>query len=81
MVENTVVVKDGETVLLGGFQRTTERTSKRRFPVLGYILPFLFSHESKEQIVTQSFVVLTPRVVDLAVAIDEATREVIEGQK
>jgi len=81
MVENTVVVKDGETVLLGGFQRTMERTTKRRFPLLGYILPFVFSHESKQQVVTQSFVVLTPRVVDLAVAIDEATRGVIEGQK
>jgi type II secretory pathway component GspD/PulD (secretin) len=80
MVENTVIVKDGETVLLGGFQRTTEQTVKRRFPLLGHILPFLFSHETKISNTTETFVVLTPRVVDFAVALDDSTKGILEGK-
>jgi type IV pilus assembly protein PilQ len=80
MVENTVIVKDGETVLLGGFQRTTERTVKKRFPLLGHVLPFLFSRESKISSTTETFVVLTPRVVDFSVALDEQTKEAVEGK-
>lgn len=80
IVENTIIAKDGETVLLGGFQRTSESTTKRRFPILGHVLPFLFSHEITKQSVYESYVVLTPHVVDLAAAIDDETRTVIEGQ-
>ena len=80
MVENTVIVKDGETVLLGGFDRSTEQRVSRRFPILGYVLPFLFSRETRIHSTTRSFVVLTPRVVDLAAAADEKTRQVIEGK-
>ena len=80
MVENTVIVKDGETVLLGGFQRTTEQMVKRRFPLLGHILPFLFSHETKISNTTETFVVLTPRVVDFAVALNDSTKGILEGK-
>ncbi|MBI5709788.1 MAG: hypothetical protein HZC42_05690 [Candidatus Eisenbacteria bacterium] len=80
IVENTVVVKDGETVLLGGFQRSTDRKVKRRFPVLGHALPFLFSREIVEHSRTQTFIAITPRVVDLAAAVDEKTRGLIEGK-
>ena len=81
IVENTVIAKDGETVLLGGFQRTVERKTKWRFPGLGYVLPFLFSHESAERVVVQTFIALTPRVVDLAVAVDPATDSLLQGDK
>lgn len=79
IVENTVVVKDGESVLLGGFTRTSERTVHRRFPVLGYVLPFLFSRDIHETSSRESFVVITPHVVDLNTALDEATRKAVEG--
>ena len=75
MVENTVIVKDGEPVLLGGFERTTESRLTRRVPVLGYILPFLFSRHETVRSTTHNFVVLTPHVVDLAPALDERTRK------
>ena len=79
MIDNTVVVKDGQSVLLGGLTRTVERKSTKRFPVLGHVLPFLFSREVSTNHEVQSFVVLTPRVVDFGGNLDEETRRVVEG--
>jgi len=80
IVENTVMVKNGESVLLGGFQRTSDQKVTRRFPVLGHVLPFLFSRETVNRSTIESFVVLTARVVDLTAGLDERTRQVIEGR-
>jgi len=80
IVENTVIVRDGETVLLGGFLRTVEQRSRRRFPLLGTVLPFLFSREISNRSRREKFVVLTPRVVDLGGNLDARTREAIEGK-
>lgn len=79
IVENTVIVRDGETVLIGGFLRTVEERSRRRFPILGQVLPFLFSRETSSHSRRESFVVITPHVVDLAAAVDPKTREILEG--
>ena len=80
IIENTVVVKDGESVLLGGRSRIIEEKSRKRFPVLGHILPFLFSREITNNEEVESFVILTPRDVDFATTIDESTRQIIDGQ-
>jgi type II secretory pathway component GspD/PulD (secretin) len=66
MLENTVVVKDGESVLLGGLTQTVNIKAKKRFPLLGYVLPFLFSRETTVRDNVESYMVLTPRVVDFA---------------
>ncbi len=79
IVENTMIAKDGETVLLGGFLRTVEERRRRRFPVLGYVLPFLFSREVTIRTRRESFVALTPHVVDLAAGVDDRTREILRG--
>lgn len=80
IVENTVVVKDGDTVLLGGFTRTIEEKHRSGIPGLGRVLPFLFSRETKTSSRRQSFVVITPHVVDLAGGLDGATRGAVEGR-
>ena len=79
IVENTVLVKNGETVLLGGFERTSETRTKRRFPGLGTILPFLFSREIVNKSNRESFVALTARVVDMNAGIDERSRGILQG--
>lgn len=79
IVENTVTVKDGETVLLGGFTRTVDRSEHRRFPVLGRLLPFIFSREILIHSRRESFIAITPHVVDLAAGVDERTRGVLQG--
>ncbi|MBW2712652.1 MAG: hypothetical protein JRC77_02780, partial [Deltaproteobacteria bacterium] len=64
-VENTVVVKDGQTVVIGGLldEQTTEKISK--VPFLGDI-PFLgwaFKSTSEEVIKTNLLIFLTPHIV------------------
>lgn len=78
IVENMVVVKDGETVLLGGFQRTAERRTRRGLPVLGRLVPFLFSRETVTMTRRENFVAITARVVDLATGVDEPTRGMLK---
>jgi len=79
MIDNTVVVRDGQSVLLGGLTRTVERKSTKRFPILGHVLPFLFSRQVTINHEVQSYIVLTPRVVDFGGNLDEDTRRLIEG--
>ena len=80
MVENTVIVKDGESVLLGGLSRSVDQTVKKRFPILGHVLPFLFSREITIEENFESLIILTPTVVDFATALDEKTVDLIEGK-
>lgn len=65
ILENTAVVKDGETFLLGGLNRSVDYVTKRKVPVLGTILPFLFSRKITTRTTYQVFILLTPRVIDL----------------
>jgi len=79
MVENTVIVKDGESVLLGGLTRTADESRTKRLPLLGHLIPFLFSREETYQVNFESIIILTPRVVDFETALDEQTRGILEG--
>ncbi|MBI1796711.1 MAG: hypothetical protein HYR74_06630 [Candidatus Eisenbacteria bacterium] len=79
IVENTVVMKDGDTVLLGGFERTADVRQRTGLPLLGRVLPFLFSRESTTHRERESFVALTARVVDTNAGPDPKTREIFEG--
>lgn len=80
IVENTVMAKDGETVVLGGFTRTSESKSVRGLPVLGRVLPWLFSRQSTRQRHTETILVITPRVVDLAGNVGPREKELLEGR-
>ncbi len=79
-VDDVVMAKDGETVLLGGFTRTVEARAHKRFPVLGSILPFVFSRETQESHRRTTLIAITPRVVDLAAGADEPSRGMLEGR-
>ena len=65
ILENTAVVKDGETFLLGGLSRSVDFVTKRKVPILGTILPFLFSRKITTKTTYEVFVLLTPTVIDL----------------
>lgn len=80
IVENTVIARDGETILLGGFTRTEESKVDRRFPVLGHVLPMLFSREERTRTRRDGYVAITAKVVDLGETLDEKSRGVIEGK-
>ncbi len=80
MLKNTIIVKDGESILLGGLNRTVDIESHKRFPILGHILPFIFSRKTTSQEEVQSYIILTPRVVDFNTDINDSTMKEIDGK-
>jgi len=80
IVENTFVGRDGQPIVLGGFTRTVEQHTHQRFPVLGSLLPFLFSREIVQQSHHESLITLTPHIVDLETGPDEAQKKLLEGR-
>jgi general secretion pathway protein D len=63
--KTTVVVKDQQTVVIGGLTRDEFVTSKTKVPILGDIpvLGLLFSSTSSKKIKTNLLLVLTPHVI------------------
>ncbi len=61
-----VVVKDGESIVIGGLLMRNEQTIRRKIPLLGDIpiLGLLFSHTAKVVSDNEVVVVVTPKVVD-----------------
>jgi type IV pilus assembly protein PilQ len=61
-----VVVKDGESIVIGGLLMRNEQTIRRKIPLLGDIpiLGLLFSHTAKVSSDNEVVVVVTPKVVD-----------------
>ncbi len=80
IVDNTIVAKDGEPVMLGGFQRRMDVKSRKRFPLLGHVLPFLFSRERTREEVWDTVIVLTARAVDPALGLTPETKMMLEDQ-
>ena len=68
MLENTVLVRDGQSVPLGGLTRTVETTVHKRLPILGHAIPYLFSRKTTLQEEVETYLIITPRVVDLTAA-------------
>lgn len=66
ILENTVIVRDQESFLLGGFKQTEMQKIKRKVPVLGTLLPFLFSKYINVEIEKNILLILTPRIIDLS---------------
>jgi general secretion pathway protein D len=63
--ETTVVVKDGETVVIGGLITTTDQETESKVPFLGDVpgLGVLFRTTNIQKNRTELLIVLTPRVV------------------
>lgn len=65
IIKNTVIVKNGQEFFLGGFKTTESYKNKRKVPILGTILPFLFSRTENIEITKDFVIVLKPMVIDL----------------
>ena len=63
--ETEVIVKDGETVVIGGIYETTETTSEDGLPLLRRIpfLGWLFRHELKTTDKTELLIFVTPTIL------------------
>ena len=65
-VNTSVVVGDGETIILGGMIKETERSLSRRVPGLSYIplIGGLFKNISKEKEKIDFVIFLTPQIIE-----------------
>ena len=75
----TVVVKDGETVVIGGLITTSDQETESKVPILGDIpgLGVLFRTTQRSKTKTELLIVLTPRVVR---TVEDARRLSIEAR-
>jgi len=62
---NEVYVKNGEPFILGEVTQTRKVKISRKVPILGTILPFLFSRESEVDETFNIVVFLTPEIIEL----------------
>jgi general secretion pathway protein D len=64
-VKTSVVVEDGETIILGGIVKETEKALRRRVPGLSYIplVGSLFQKVSKEREKIDFIIFLTPQII------------------
>jgi len=62
---NEVYVKNGEPFILGEVTQTRKIKVSRKVPILGTILPFLFSRESEVDETFHIVVFLTPEIIEL----------------
>lgn len=84
VARTTVLVKDGETTVIGGLSRMNESLSKDRVPFLSKIPLFgnLFKNKNRRRENTQLMVFITPRVVrgEGTLPVQVRVREVEERQ-
>lgn len=66
ILNNHVIVKNDEPFLLGAFKRNATQAGKRKIPILGTILPYLFSNKSKAEVEQDFLIVVTPTIIDLS---------------
>lgn len=67
-LENTVILKDKESFLLGEFKQTETRKIKRKIPVLGSIIPCLFRRDVNVTGTKNVLIVLAAEITDLQTA-------------
>jgi type II secretory pathway component GspD/PulD (secretin) len=60
--QSKVTLKDGETFLLSGLQKTTAVDSESGIPILRSILPFVFSKKTKTKMQNEVWILLTPHI-------------------
>ena len=76
-IQSTVVVRDGQTIALGGFIRESNDLIRSRIPLLGRIpgLGVLFGSTSRSTSRTELIVLITPHVIRTTEDADLATEE------
>jgi type IV pilus assembly protein PilQ len=70
-IKSDVLVENGGTVVIGGVFELDESESNTRVPFLGDLpyIGFMFKQKTKREIKTELIIMITPRVVDDALAV------------
>jgi general secretion pathway protein D len=79
-VQTKLLIKDGQTVALGGLTDRQRDTNKGGIPLLSRIplIGGLFGHESRQMNETELFLFLTPHVMRTDAEADSVTRPMLE---
>ncbi|MCM8815685.1 MAG: type II and III secretion system protein, partial [Candidatus Omnitrophica bacterium] len=62
------MVKNGETIVIGGLLSTEKTKGENKVPVLGNVLPFLFSNKTNQMKKTDLVIFITPRIITTEMA-------------
>ncbi|MCM8767456.1 MAG: hypothetical protein NC921_01560 [Candidatus Omnitrophica bacterium] len=71
-----VMVKNGETIVIGGLLRTEKSKRSQKVPLLGDIFPFLFKNKYESAKKTDLVIFLTPKIIT-----EKEIREIVEKEK
>jgi len=71
-----VMVKDGETIVIGGLLSTENTRGESKVPGLGNVFPFLFSNKTKQIKKTDLVIFITPRIMT-----EEISKRISEEEK
>ncbi len=65
-IKSDVLLKSGETVIIGGVYKHTEDNDVERIPILGRIplIGYFFRHKAKQDIQDELLVFLTPKIIN-----------------
>ncbi|MBC8342917.1 MAG: hypothetical protein H8E61_02925, partial [Bacteroidetes bacterium] len=74
-IDNQILVKEGTTFVLGGMTKVNEVKTKKRVPILGSILPILFSKHIITQETVEVAIMLTPHIIDVNTFGEVSTEE------
>lgn len=75
-VENTIVVKDNQTIVVGGLISETENETETKIPILGDVplIGALFRGKTKQSRKTNMMIFLTPHIIDEPADLEEIYR-------
>ena len=64
-VSTTVMLRDGETLVIGGLNLKSDYESKSKFPILGDlpVLGLLFSNTKKASVETETIILISPKII------------------
>ncbi|MDI6734893.1 MAG: secretin N-terminal domain-containing protein [bacterium] len=77
-VDSSVLVKDGETFTIGGLRKKNVIKITKRVPILGYILPFIFSKKEDSVKENDLLIFITPHIVKIDTQIEPADLKKLE---
>ena len=76
VIETSMIVEDGSTVLLGGFIETKKNKTIRKLPIIGDIpyLGKLFSFNESDKNRTELLLIITVKVIDIETDVEEVIK-------
>ena len=65
ILTNRIIAQNNTPFLLGAFKKTETQTSRHKLPLLGWVLPYLFSREVSVDVQKDILIVLKPQIIDM----------------